>query len=180
MLEARNPCRFQLYIYIARSHLLQSNALNLDGHTLRQLRNRHTAARRLMGEEFLIGSIHLREVGHIRQEDLQYRQPSPTSVYCDIISRKPRESCPGKNEWERRTYVHLNDLLHAGPGRVEDGLDVVAASLGLDADAALDELRGRVCGDLAGDEDLAVCAHGLGLDWDVNGVLWLLCCIVGR
>lgn len=68
-----------------------------------------------------------------------------------------------KKKKKKSTYIHFNDLLHARAGSFDDGLDVVAAGLGLVADAALDELGRGVCGDLARDEDLAVCAHGLGL-----------------
>jgi hypothetical protein len=46
----------------------QSNTLNLNRHTLRQLINRHTAPRRLMRKELLINAIHLHETIHSRQE----------------------------------------------------------------------------------------------------------------
>lgn len=73
-----------------QSQLLKSNALDLNRDTLRQLSNSHTAASRLMSEELLIGSIHLGEVGHISQEDLQ---KTPHISFChDIISRNPRET----------------------------------------------------------------------------------------
>lgn len=52
-------------------NLLQSNALNLNGHTLGQLVNSNTATSRLVNEELLVGSVHLSEVGHISQEDLR-------------------------------------------------------------------------------------------------------------
>lgn len=50
--------------------LLQSNALNLHRHTLGQLVNSDTATSRLVGEELLVGGVHLGEVGHVREEDL--------------------------------------------------------------------------------------------------------------
>lgn len=53
------------------SNLLQSNALNLNRHTLGQLVNSNTATSRLVDEELLISSIHLSEVGHVSQEDLR-------------------------------------------------------------------------------------------------------------
>ena len=46
----------------------QSNTLNLDRHTLRQLKNSHTTSRRLMRKELLICSIHLSEGKHRREE----------------------------------------------------------------------------------------------------------------
>jgi len=61
------------------------------------------------------------------------------------------------------TYVDLDDLGNAGSGGVQDGFDVVAAGLGLLADVALDQVGRGVGGNLAGDEDLAVGADGLGL-----------------
>lgn len=67
-------------------------------------------------------------------------------------------------------YVNLDDLGNAGAGSLKDGLDVVAASLGLDANVALDQVGRGVGRDLAGDEDLAVGADGLGL-WSVNIML---------
>lgn len=50
----------------------QSNALNLNRHALRQLINRHTAPRRLMLKELLINTIHLREIIHRRQKDIDF------------------------------------------------------------------------------------------------------------
>lgn len=66
--------------------------------------------------------------------------------------------------------VHLDDLGHLGAGGGQDGLDVVAAGLSQVADVAGDEGAGGVGGDLAGDEDLAVGADGLGLG---GGLVWL-------
>lgn len=63
----------------------------------------------------------------------------------------------------KKTYVHLDDLLHARAGGGDNGLDVVAAGLGQVADAALNQVARGVGGDLTGDEDLAVGADGLGL-----------------
>lgn len=51
-------------------HLLQSNTLNLDRHTLRQLSDGDAAAGRLVSEELLVGAVHLGEVDHVREEDL--------------------------------------------------------------------------------------------------------------
>jgi hypothetical protein len=65
--------------------------------------------------------------------------------------------------------VHLDDLGHLGAGGGQDGLDVVAAGLSQVADVAGDEGAGGVGGDLAGDEDLAVGADGLGLG---GGLVW--------
>lgn len=50
--------------------LLQSNALNLNRHALGELSNSNAATGRLVSEELLVGSVHLSEVGHIREEDL--------------------------------------------------------------------------------------------------------------
>lgn len=61
------------------------------------------------------------------------------------------------------TYVNLDNLRHAGTSGGQDSLDVIAADLGLVTDAALDQGGGGIGGDLAGDEDLAVGADGLGL-----------------
>jgi hypothetical protein len=92
------------------------------------LSNSNTATSRLVGEELLISSVHLGEVGHISEED-----------------------------------IDLDNLVDAGPGSVNNGLDIVAAGLCLFADVALDEVAGSVSGDLAGDEELAVGTDGLGL-----------------
>lgn len=62
---------FNYMLIYLQLQLLKSNALDLNGDTLRQLSNSHTAASGLMSEELLISSIHLGEVGHISQEDLQ-------------------------------------------------------------------------------------------------------------
>lgn len=59
--------------------------------------------------------------------------------------------------------IDLDDLGHLGPGGAQDGLDVVAAGLGLLADGAGHQGAGGVGGDLARDEDCAVGADCLGL-----------------
>lgn len=71
---------------------------------------------------------------------------------------------------EDSAYVNLDDLGNAGAGSLKNGLDVVAAGLGLDANGALDQVGRGVGGNLAGDENLAVGADGLGL-WCVNIIL---------
>lgn len=70
------------------------------------------------------------------------------------------QHCWGK---DTKTYVDLDNLLHARSGSFHDSLDVVAAGLGQLADVTLDRVGGGVVGDLAGDEDLAVGADSLGL-----------------
>lgn len=103
-----------------------------------------------MGEELLVGGVHLGEVGHVSEEDLQ------TPLTLNTSGRH----CRGK---DTKTYVDLDNLLHARSGSFHDSLDVVAAGLGQLADVTLDRVGGGVVGDLAGDEDLAVGADGLGL-----------------
>jgi hypothetical protein len=61
-----NPSPFHFEIH----PLLQSNALNLNKHSLGQLVHGNTAAGRLVHKELLIGSVHLSKVGHIGQEDV--------------------------------------------------------------------------------------------------------------
>lgn len=63
----------------------------------------------------------------------------------------------------RKTHVNLDDLGDVGTGSGQDSLDVVTADLGLLANVTLDQVGGGIGGDLAGDEDLAVGADGLGL-----------------
>lgn len=63
----------------------------------------------------------------------------------------------------KKTYVNLDDLLHATSSSIQNSLDVITACLGLVANRALDQSSRGVCGDLTRDEDLAVCADGLGL-----------------
>lgn len=48
----------------------ESDALNFYWHTLWQLVNSHAASRRLVCEELLVCGIHLREVVHASQEDI--------------------------------------------------------------------------------------------------------------
>lgn len=50
--------------------LLQSNTLNLNRNPLGQLVHSNTATSGLVHKELLIGSVHLRKVGHIGQEDI--------------------------------------------------------------------------------------------------------------
>lgn len=114
--------------------------------------NGNAATGRLVHEELLVGGVHLREVGHVSQEDLRESAPHHSPSIVLLV-----------------TYVDLDDLGNAGTGGVQDGLDVVAAGLGQLADVTLDQVGRGVGGDLAGDEDLAVGADGLGLWW-VNWV----------
>lgn len=75
---------------------------------------------------------------------------------------KPPNQKPRK-DGGRKAYINLNNLLHARPGSLKNSLDIIAASLGLIGDAALDESAGAVSGDLARDPDLVAGADGLGL-----------------
>jgi hypothetical protein len=72
------------------------------------------------------------------------------------------------------THIDLDDLVNAGSGSVQNGLDVVAAGLCLFADVALDEVAASVSGDLAGDEELPVGTDSLGLSHLANGQLMCL------
>jgi hypothetical protein len=62
-----------------------------------------------------------------------------------------------------RAYIDTDYLANRRASRIEDSLDVIAASLGLGLDIAFNEVAVLVCGDLAGEEDLAVSLDGLGL-----------------
>lgn len=73
-------------------NLLQSNALNLNRHTLGQLVNSNTATSRLVNEELLVSSVHFSEVGHIGQEDLRKKPRSvkrPLHNLCILLSPLP-------------------------------------------------------------------------------------------
>lgn len=69
----------------------------------------------------------------------------------------------GKVGHIRQKDIDLDNLGHFRTGGLEDGIDVVAASLGELANVTLDQGAGGVGGNLAGDEDLAVGADSLGL-----------------
>lgn len=84
---------------------------------------------------------------------------TPTGLFDRITPQTPQSQQRGG--WI--THIDLDDLGDGGTSGVQDSLDVVAADLGLLADVALDEVTGGVSGDLAGDEELAVGADGLGL-----------------
>lgn len=109
-----------------------------------------------MDEELLVGGVHFGEVGHVSKEDLV--------SLAWTIPRNPSRLIGV-------THVDLDDLGHAGTGGGQDSLDVVAADLGLLADVTLNQVGGGISGDLAGDEDLAVGADGLGL--------WAVSCLLG-
>ena len=53
------------------SHLLQSNSLDLDGYAFRQLIDSDTRPSRLVRKPLLILTIHLSEVRHVCDEDLE-------------------------------------------------------------------------------------------------------------
>jgi hypothetical protein len=53
-----------------RTHTSIRDALNLDRHTLRQLLDRDTAPRRLMRKVLLVNAVHLSEVRHVVEEDV--------------------------------------------------------------------------------------------------------------
>lgn len=56
-------------------NLRKSNTFNLNWNTLRQLLGCDTRTSRLVGEELLILRIHLGEVRHVIEEDLQTTPP---------------------------------------------------------------------------------------------------------
>ena len=58
-----------------RAHTSIRNALNLDRHTLGQLLDGNTAARRLVGEVLLVHAVHLGEVCHVVEEDVDLDDP---------------------------------------------------------------------------------------------------------
>jgi hypothetical protein len=78
-LPSMSPCgvvvqpmhhQHQLHASKLRAHTSIRNALNLDRHTLGQLLNRNTAARRLVREVLLVHAVHLSKVGHVVKEDV--------------------------------------------------------------------------------------------------------------
>lgn len=91
----------------------------------------------------------------------------PSQNLCTLLSpwQSRVQNHHNNKSGEGNTYIDLDDLFHAGTSSGQDSLDVIAANLSLLADVALDQVRGGVSGDLAGDEDLAVGADGLGLWW---------------
>jgi len=92
-------CEFRDLIHsiLSPDDLLKSNALNLNGNTLRQLSNSNTATSRLVSEELLISSVHLGEVGHISKEDLFSVQSALASSI-----KPPQFSSVQSSIWERR------------------------------------------------------------------------------
>lgn len=92
-------------------NLLQSNALNLNGHTLGQLVNSNTATSRLVNEELLVSSVHLSEVGHISQEDLRKRnqdqQSGPSSHnLCILLPDKAKSRNTTITKIQGRKHIH--------------------------------------------------------------------------
>lgn len=123
-----------------------------------------------MRKELFVRAVHLGEVGHIRQEDLTILAP-------DTPNTKHQTSRTSRtNRTRKKTYINLDDLLHATSRSVQNSLDVITAHLGLVANRALDQVRGSVCGNLARDEDLAVCADGLGLGYLASSSSSSCCC----
>lgn len=79
---------------------------------------------------------------------------------------------------EAGTHIDTDDLANGRSGGIEDGLDVVTASLGLGCDVTLDKAAVLVRGDLAREENLAICLDGLRL-YFVQYVLreWMSCAL---
>lgn len=65
-------------------------------------------------------------------------------------------------------YVNFNNLLNPRPSCGENSPDIITASLGLIGNGSLDQVRRRIGGDLARDEDLAVCADCLRLSPSIS------------
>jgi len=77
----------QLHASKLRAHTSIRNALNLHRHTLGQLLNRNTAARRLVGEVLLVHAVHLGEVGHVVEEDVDLSsQSAPYRLFVRVHS----------------------------------------------------------------------------------------------
>ena len=63
----------QLHASKLRGHTSIRDALDLNWHTLGQLLNGDAAARRLVREVLLVHAVHLGEVGHVVEEDVDLR-----------------------------------------------------------------------------------------------------------
>jgi hypothetical protein len=84
----------QLHASKLRAHTSIRNALNLDGHTLGQLFNRNTAARRLVREVLLVHAVHLGKVCHVVEEDVDLVS---SSALFDRLSTNTRWHCMQMN-----------------------------------------------------------------------------------
>lgn len=130
----------------------KSNGLDLNGHALGELLDRNAGASGLVREVLLVDGVHLGEVVHGGDEDVDLKG-NPTrkqsKAFFEILSP--------------RMKAHLDGTVDAAAGVLEDVLERLAAGLGLVGDAASDEVTLGVGGDLAGDPDLAGGFNGLGL-----------------
>jgi len=97
-----------------RAHTSIRNALNLNRHTLGQLLDGNTAARRLVGEVLLVHAVHLGKVCHVVEEDVDL---SVQSVPCFTrVSNPPGSVCLSSHismgqdvfRWRRRTLTILS------------------------------------------------------------------------
>ena len=92
----------QLHASKLRAHTSIRNALNLDRHALGQLLNGNTATRRLVGEVLLVHAVHLGEVGHVIEEDVDLDLSSALFHYVSTMDSGV------VSEWTKRTLTILS------------------------------------------------------------------------
>lgn len=123
-----------------------------------------------MSEVLLIHRVHLGEMVHCGDENIDLRGKIPTSA---SNQKKNRASSPFENpflffgDW----LAYFDGPVDVAAGVFEDVLDRFAAGFGLVGDAATNEVALGVGGDLARDPDLAGGFDGLGLRMVLEVVL---------
>jgi hypothetical protein len=95
-----------------------------------------------MSKELLIGGTHLRKIGHISNENPRKSINISTvqfpKIHGKVLGSKERPSW--LYYWVRsdgNAETHFNNLLNTRPSSIQNSINVVAVSLGLVADAAL-------------------------------------------
>lgn len=133
----------------------QRDALDLDIDVLGQRLDGHAAARRLVGEPLGVLLVHSLASTSAAAADLD-AEPSSYNVW---RGAKTYDEVGHVGDED----VHLDDLLDAGAGGGEHGLQVLDAGGRLLLDGALDQVTLGVAGDLARAVDGRRSLDGVGL-----------------
>lgn len=137
------------------ANLGQGNSLDLDWNTLWELLDGNTGASGLVSEVLLVDAVHLGEVTHGSEEDVDLQ--TLVSKSCSYARRRLGLAVLGG------FITDLDDLGDGAAGILEDVLHALAAGLGLLGNGAIDQVASGISGKLARDEDLAVGVDGLGV-----------------
>lgn len=121
-----------------------------------------------MGEVLLVDRVHLGEVLHGGDEDVDLPQVSTKALFTNKTSH-----------YSRTAGTYLDSAVNVAASVLENVLERLAAGLGLVGNAAANEVALRIGRNLTRDPDLAAGFNGLGLlRWRLDCGFWFETAVV--